>query len=348
MPNCCIKTCKNWSGNTKNKHISFHVFPKKNELRKKWIDTCGCEKINIANARVCSIHFEESCFDIRSEFLHENYALSTRRRLRGDAFPTKFLSESTEINKRRTADVQNVSSVWKDSAKKRRVSLEFVTINKENYASTSTSHASSTANNNKNNNNNNNNKNNSTLEETCSSPSTSTRSTNFLESDETHEISAEPTYVTSEYAQHASQKGIRSVGVRTSGCKNSKCKHLKSYQSCIEENIKLQEEIRKLNRQLCNQSKGIEEQVREKIYQLLDPIFTPGQIKRLLRPNQTKVMWSLEDIASAIEFRSVSSKAYKYLLKKNFPLPGLSTLRKWAAKGDLNEEVLNVHEEIST
>ncbi|XP_015521062.1 uncharacterized protein LOC107225198 [Neodiprion lecontei] len=337
MPNCCIKACKNWSGNTKNKHISFHVFPKKYELRKKWIDSCGSEKINIANARVCSVHFEESCFDIRSEFLHENYALSTRRRLRGDALPTKFLTESTGVSKRRAAVVQNVSSVWKDSAKKRRVSLEFVTIDKENYASTSISHASSTTSNN-----------NNKVEDNCSTPSTSTRKKIFLKSDETHEISAKPACVTSDYAQRASYKSVRSDGVQTLNCENSKCQHLERYQSCIEENIKLQEEIKKLNRQLCNQEKDIEEQVRDKILQLLDPIFTPGQIKRLLRPNQTKVMWSLEDIASAIEFHSISSKGYKYLLKKNFPLPGLSTLRKWAAKVDLSEEVLDVHEEIST
>lgn len=58
--------------------------------------------------------------------------------------------------------------------------------------------------------------------------------------------------------------------------------------------------------------------------------FTPGQIKRILNPNKKYSSWSAEDIASAISLRSVSPKAYRYLKKIGYPLPALSTLRRWA------------------
>lgn len=60
-------------------------------------------------------------------------------------------------------------------------------------------------------------------------------------------------------------------------------------------------------------------------------IFTNGQIRKLENPEK-KIKWSLDDISSAICVHSAGPRAYKYLYKKKFPLPGLSTLRQWAKK----------------
>jgi len=61
----------------------------------------------------------------------------------------------------------------------------------------------------------------------------------------------------------------------------------------------------------------------------------------LLNPLQKKTHWFSEDIAAAMSLRSVSPKAYVYLRKaRNIPLPGMSTLRKWAATFDLSEGIL--------
>jgi hypothetical protein len=68
--------------------------------------------------------------------------------------------------------------------------------------------------------------------------------------------------------------------------------------------------------------------------------FTPGQIKRILNPNKKYSSWAPEDIASAISLRSVSPKAYRYLKKIGYPLPALSTLRRWALNLKLNPGVL--------
>lgn len=61
----------------------------------------------------------------------------------------------------------------------------------------------------------------------------------------------------------------------------------------------------------------------------------------LLNPQKKRVVWSSEDIASAISLRSVSPKAYRYLRNViKIPLPGLSTIRRWASKIKINEGVL--------
>ena len=78
----------------------------------------------------------------------------------------------------------------------------------------------------------------------------------------------------------------------------------------------------------------------QKIVETLKTIFTPGQIKKLV--TQTKrIQWSAEDIASAISLRSISPKAYKYLREKcQYPLPDLSTLRRWASTFSVDPGVL--------
>jgi len=61
----------------------------------------------------------------------------------------------------------------------------------------------------------------------------------------------------------------------------------------------------------------------------------------LLNPQKKRVVWSSEDIASAISLRSVSPKAYRYLRNViKIPLPGLSTIRRWASKIKINVGVL--------
>lgn len=71
----------------------------------------------------------------------------------------------------------------------------------------------------------------------------------------------------------------------------------------------------------------------------LEKVFTSGQI-RALKSDKKCSKWAVDDIASAISLRSVSPKAYRYLRAHNHPLPGLSTLRTWAKKLNLDQGVL--------
>lgn len=73
---------------------------------------------------------------------------------------------------------------------------------------------------------------------------------------------------------------------------------------------------------------------------LLAKFFTSGQIKKIMHPEKKNIKWSSEDIAGAISLCSVSSKSYRYLKSHGFPLPALSTLRKWAANVSMKEGIL--------
>jgi len=63
----------------------------------------------------------------------------------------------------------------------------------------------------------------------------------------------------------------------------------------------------------------------------LSNIFSAGQIK-CLTTGKSATKWTKEDIVHALELRTVSRKAYKFLrTNKHVPLPGLSTLRRWVS-----------------
>lgn len=62
-------------------------------------------------------------------------------------------------------------------------------------------------------------------------------------------------------------------------------------------------------------------------------VFTPTQIKLLLKPGQTKAHWQAEDVASAMSLRAISPQAYEFLrTKMRYPLPSFSTLKNWTSK----------------
>lgn len=46
---------------------------------------------------------------------------------------------------------------------------------------------------------------------------------------------------------------------------------------------------------------------------ILNKVFTPGQVKILISPNTNRIRWTIEDITAAIALRSISTKAYNYL-----------------------------------
>lgn len=82
-------------------------------------------------------------------------------------------------------------------------------------------------------------------------------------------------------------------------------------------------------------------QLEEFAFNILRRIFTPGQIQMIVHPEKKRVVWSSEDIASAISLRCVSPKAYRYLRNvMELPLPALSTLRRWASSISVDEGIL--------
>jgi hypothetical protein len=93
------------------------------------------------------------------------------------------------------------------------------------------------------------------------------------------------------------------------------------------------------NAVLLKENKTLQETVLAQKH-ALEKLFTAGQIKKLMKPDNQTVHWSANDIAVAISLRSVSSKTYRYLPCHNYPLPALSTLRTWTSKFNVNQGIL--------
>lgn len=85
------------------------------------------------------------------------------------------------------------------------------------------------------------------------------------------------------------------------------------------------------------------ERFESRMYELLGKFFTPGQIRLILNPSLSKVKWSSEDIANAVSLRCTSSKGYRFIKNvMKIPLPGLSTLRRWANRVHIKPGVFSV------
>lgn len=106
-----------------------------------------------------------------------------------------------------------------------------------------------------------------------------------------------------------------------------------------EENTQLTSKNVQLQAQLkekCNRIEDIKRDIHnsgEKIAaDILHTVFTPGQVKKIVSANKSRIKWTIEDIISAIALRSVSARAYNYLRGvQKIPLPCVATLRNWVA-----------------
>ena len=111
--------------------------------------------------------------------------------------------------------------------------------------------------------------------------------------------------------------------LKQSNEENQKLKEKEKQMQVIIENLQAKLATSNLDKLSFDQA------IEKKMTQILERYFTEGQIRCILQ-NRKYVRWSIEDYASAISFRSDSPKAYRYFqLKLNYPLPSLSSLRKW-------------------
>lgn len=122
---------------------------------------------------------------------------------------------------------------------------------------------------------------------------------------------------------------------------NEKNKIINEKQKIIDEKEK---KLEKKDKTLGIKKKTISKfQRQEKKYkEILNRIFTPGQIKMLINENRKQVKWCSDDISSAMSLHSVSARAYRFIRKTmKVPLPSVSTLRNWAQKFDVTPGILN-------
>lgn len=115
-----------------------------------------------------------------------------------------------------------------------------------------------------------------------------------------------------------------------------------------EENKKILIENKQLNVQVTEMRAEIKKMTINKqkkaeaiVVNVLQKVFTSGQIKMLMSSKKSNIKWSPEDIISAISLRSVSPKAYRYLREvMNVPLPCTTTLQNWVTKFKVSPGIL--------
>lgn len=92
MPYCAVSGCRNHNRNTKGGVVRFYTFPVAGEFQAKWISACTrSDELNMKNATVCSVHFEDDCFFTPLRHSMLKYSPRSFRNLKSDAVPTKKL-----------------------------------------------------------------------------------------------------------------------------------------------------------------------------------------------------------------------------------------------------------------
>jgi hypothetical protein len=92
-------------------------------------------------------------------------------------------------------------------------------------------------------------------------------------------------------------------------------------------------DLKQKNRKLTLEHRSLQSksQARKLVSSELEKYFTPRQTKKII--SQKRVTWSEEDIVKGLMICSLSKKTYQFIRKKNlFPLPAISTLRKWVSR----------------
>ncbi|KAG8231965.1 hypothetical protein J437_LFUL008885 [Ladona fulva] len=78
-----------------------------------------------------------------------------------------------------------------------------------------------------------------------------------------------------------------------------------------------------------------------RVRQVLRKYLTDGQISLLLSGKKQVKSWTPEEMGMAFAIRYLSKRCYIYLRKQlNFPLPGISTLQRWASSIDMRQGLL--------
>ena len=94
MPSvCAVAGCK--SVLIKEGPLSFHSFPKDEEMRSKWVNLCKRNHLNPSTARICGRHFEPTAFERNLKYELLGLPLPPKQvRFKPGALPTLHLPPS--------------------------------------------------------------------------------------------------------------------------------------------------------------------------------------------------------------------------------------------------------------
>lgn len=89
-------------------------------------------------------------------------------------------------------------------------------------------------------------------------------------------------------------------------------------------------------KKLCSKQQqkiNILEEEKENMKKSLNHIFTKGQLEKIFNKNKKLQRWTFEDISAAICLHFSGPRAYRYMYNKlKYPLPSISSLKRWSSK----------------
>lgn len=295
MPGCAVVGCKSHNSNTKGTGVILHIFPRNSNIQNVWVTKCRRkDKINISNARICSLHFIDSDYvrDLQSELL----GTQRKRVLKQDAVPSINLPSASVVCSPRNANemcvnssgasdsITNTSNVEAEGRDKR---CHFREVRKRAI---------------------------NTLQDLSPKKKrkdqwTEIESEKLLPSDDREDL-------------------LKNIAIlqRNNRCLINRCSTLQS------RNKELREQLSSTKKQLRDLMHAKDSERKDKLIRLLEKLFSPNQIRCLLKESN-RVKWNRGDICRALTLRAVSRKCYCFLRNKlGFPLPSISTLKRWVSR----------------
>ncbi|XP_077260760.1 uncharacterized protein LOC143896664 isoform X2 [Temnothorax americanus] len=109
MPACYVHNCKSRTDCTYTRNIKLFRFPKELTIRQQWLEACrrNEKEIKIDSARICNLHFEEDCFEMKwTKPRSTNIPKKQMCRLKKNSIPTLMLN--VEQRRRKTRDETDI------------------------------------------------------------------------------------------------------------------------------------------------------------------------------------------------------------------------------------------------
>ncbi|KAL4152818.1 hypothetical protein QTP88_000651 [Uroleucon formosanum] len=305
--NCAIATCDLYSGKTKKigmTDISFHRFPKDPDVQKIWTLKCKRgDSWNPSKSYICSKHFKSEDFirDLKSELMGNK----TVRRLKPGSIPT--LNLPTCLSTETQCALKRRSRIEAKSIKESHNQLIATTLDTEQMVSALLfDEANNLANNNQHFNPN-------------------------------YEIMYNELFKEHQNLKNENEK----LKIELLSFKPSSLNY-KNINENLRHNIKiLEKRLKTLNSVLTQTQKNMSNQIKSltqnktlaienKAKSYLSAIFTPNQLNLLMKKKK-QVNWTQDEISKAFTLRYFSKRAYMFVNRElHYPLPGLSSLQRWA------------------
>ncbi|XP_039311993.1 THAP domain-containing protein 2-like [Solenopsis invicta] len=138
MSACAVKGCNNSYQKRiiiEGKPVKYFRFPKDNAIAVKWREVCK-NGVNMTYGRICSKHFDASCYDKPAQHIALNYSPLRGRKLRLDAIPTLHLFSELHVVKRLDACAKDVPKTISDCITETTPSTTTLKIISESIAET--------------------------------------------------------------------------------------------------------------------------------------------------------------------------------------------------------------------